>query len=88
MLIIFFTDFDDCASQPCSQICHDKKGGYECTCAEGFILDPRRPGLGICVNGMLSRISSLYWGVCVCVCSHINKNNNNKQHHLLKARFC
>ena len=29
------------------------------------MLDPSRPGEGICVNGMLCRMNSLYLFVCV-----------------------
>ena len=31
---------DACSSNPCDQICTVIDGGFECSCMEGFVLEP------------------------------------------------
>jgi len=40
--LLYFSDIDECLEPgSCSQFCHNEKGGFKCSCATGYLKDPR-----------------------------------------------
>lgn len=40
-VFLFWTDIDECMEpDTCSQVCHNRLGGYKCSCHHGYELDP------------------------------------------------
>lgn len=57
LLLFFFfkSDVNECASNPCGQVCENMKGSYECRCADGFLdTSPNEHGRDCLSEGNIS----------------------------------
>ena len=50
---MFFTDINECKSNPCAGDCQNTPGGYSCHCPSGYYGDGEKDGSG-CRAGSLN----------------------------------